>query len=29
MTEKDAIKALSLEGGIEITGKAVRAMEFF
>lgn len=29
MTEKETIKALRLEGGIEITGKAVRVMEFF
>lgn len=29
MTEREAIKALRLEGGLEITGKAVRTMEFF
>jgi len=29
MTEKEALKALKLEGGLEIIGKATRTLEFF
>lgn len=29
MTEKEAIQALKLEGGLEITGKAKRVADFF
>ena len=29
MTEKEAVKALRLEGGLEITGKTKRVVDFF
>lgn len=29
MTEKEAIEALKLEGGLEISGKAIRVTKFF